>query len=213
MSQHKAAGAALRHAAGKGGGVLVGQVTPPAEDALLQGVGIGTGLEPIHIVIALQHQQIHTGEGGGSRLRHKTGVGEDANGLAAAVDAVVHALPGVVAGGEHGDRRGADGKDAAGGDRAQAAVQSGQAAAEIEGGAAAGVQRDGVMLEKRGKTRRVVGMLVGDEDGGQIVRRQAQLGKGLLDAAGGDARVHQQVDAAGRDQQTVALGAAGQCIQ
>ena len=69
------------------------------------------------------------------------------------------------------------------------------------------------MLEKRGKTRRVVGMLVGDEDGGQVVRRQAQLGKGLLDAAGGDAGIHQQVDAAGGEQKAVSAGAAGQCIQ
>ena len=148
----------------------------------------------------------------GRRLRYEAGVGEDAHALAAAVDAVVHALPGVMAGGEHRHLRRADGKDAAGGDKAQAAVQSGQAAAEIEGRAAAGVQRDGVVLQQGGKARRMVRVLVGDEDGGQVVRRQTQRGQGLPDAAGGDAGIHQQVDAAGGDQQAVALGAAGQCM-
>ena len=70
-----------------------------------------------------------------------------------------------------------------------------------------------MLAAQHARTGDMVNMFVGDEDGGEIVRRQAQLGKGLLDAAGGDARVHQQVDAAGRDQQTVALGATGQCIQ
>ena len=148
----------------------------------------------------------------GRRLRHEAGIGEDAHRLAAAVDAVVHALPRVVAGGEHRHLCGANGKDAAGGYKAQVIVQPRQAAAEIEGRAAAGVQRDGMVLQEGGKARRVICMLMGDEDGGQVVRRQIQQSKGLLDAAGGDAGIHQQVDAAGGDQQAVALGAAGQCM-
>lgn len=212
VSQHEAAGAAFRHAAGEGGGVLVGQVAPPAQDALLQGVGVRPGQQPLHIVVALQHQQVYAGESGGRRLRHEAGIGEDAHRLTAAVDAVVHALPRVVAGGEHRHLCGANGKDAAGGYKAQVIVQPRQAAAEIEGRAAAGVQRDGMVLQEGGKARRVICMLMGDEDGGQVVRRQIQQSKGLLDAAGGDAGIHQQVDAAGGDQQAVALGAAGQCM-
>ena len=94
----------------------------------------------------------------------------------------------------------------------QAAVQLGQTGTEVEGRAAGGVQRDGVVLQEGGKARRVVRVLMADENGGQVIRRQAQQGQRLFDAAGGDAGVHQQVGIVGGDQQAVALGAAGQCM-
>ena len=94
----------------------------------------------------------------------------------------------------------------------QAAVQHGQAGPEAEGGAAGGVQREGVVFQQRGEARRVVCVLMGHQNGGEIVRRQAQQGQRLSDAAGGDAGIHQQVNAAGGEQQAVALGSAGQCV-
>lgn len=117
-----------------------------------------------------------------------------------------------MAGGKYRHLCRAHGKAAAREYETQAAVQLGQTGTEVEGRAAGGVQRDGVVLQEGGKARRVVRVLVADENGGQVVRRQAQQGQRLLDAAGRDAGIHQQVGAIGGDQQAVALGAAGQCM-
>lgn len=161
---------------GKGGGVLVGQVAALAQNALFQGVGVRAGAKPLHIVVALQHQQIHAGEGGGRRFRHKAGVGEDAHGGVAAVHAVVHAFPRVVAGGKYRHLCRAHGKAAAREYETQAAVQLGQTGTEVEGRAAGGVQRDGVVLQEGGKARRVVRVLVADENGGQVVPASGPAG-------------------------------------
>ena len=67
-------------------------------------------------------------------------------------------------------------------------------------------------LEKGLQPGDVVGVGMGDEDGGEIRRRQAQLRQGFGDAAAGNPRIHQQMCGTAGKQQRVSGGTAGQCM-
>ena len=117
-----------------------------------------------------------------------------------------------MAGGEHGDVHIPQGEYVLAGDGVQHVPQSGTAEGQRGGGAVAGVEGQAVLLGQGGQPGGMVGVLMGKQHGSHVLRRQAQLPQRRGDASGGDAGVHQQVDAAAGQQQADALRAAGKCM-
>ena len=209
MGQNDALGAAGGHPGGKSRRIFVGQVPLASQDPLLQGIGVRPGPQAVHVVVALQHQQAHPRQNL-LRLRgHIAGVRQNANG-AGAVDAVIHALGGVVGRGKGRDPAGADAEFGSGVPGPQQRLHPRQAIRQLPGGAGTCVQGDGMVLDQGGQAGDMVRVLVGNQNAVQLVHGQLQLGQTRFDAAGGYSGVHQDMGAAVGQQQAVALGAAGQ---
>lgn len=210
MGQNDGAGAGPDGCAGQGGPRLVGQVAVVTQDAPLEGVGVGAGLDPVHVVVGFHHQKIRTGHAGEDRFGDHPQVG-DHGGLPAAVrDGVAHGFRRVVEGGEGLHRQTAHGEGPAGGAGVEHILQGGDAVAQMPSGAGAGVDRQPELLGQGGQTGDVVGMLVGDQHPRQGGGVHPQVPEGPADTPAGDARVHEQVGLSGGEQQAVAGGAAGQ---
>ena len=160
-------------------------------------------------MVALQHQHAHPRQNL-LRLRgHIAGVRQNANG-AGAVDAVIHALGGVVGRGKGRDPAGADAEFGSGVPGPQQRLHPRQAIRQLPGGAGTCIQGDGMVFDQGGQAGDMVRVLVGNENAVQVVHAEAQPGQARFDAAGGYSGVHQDMGAAVGQQQTVALGAAGQ---
>ena len=188
---------------------VVGQMAPVPQDALLEIVGIRPGQQPVLVVVALQHQQIHALQRLLGLRRDAAGVRQNAQCRAAAVKAEVDALRRVVTGGEHRHLRVPQCEHPLPGQQVQHIGGVGYPGAQRPGRAAGGVQRQAILLGQRGQPRRVVAVLMGHQHTGDVAGRQPQRQQRGGDAPGGNAGVHQNMCAAGADQQAVALGAAG----
>ena len=134
-------------------------------------------------------------------------VGEDAHACTAPVEPVVHAAGDVVAGGEGGNCDAAHVKGALhdpepGGD-------AGDAVLELAGGGGPGADGDVIAPDQGGQAADVVAVLVGDAHGVHVPEGQAQRAQRGVDAPAGDAGVHQDMGAAGGQEQAVALRPAG----
>ena len=94
----------------------------------------------------------------------------------------------------------------------QQRLNAGNAVGKLPCGGCAGIERDGVVLGQSMQAADMVCVGMGNENGGQVVRGQAQLAERSFDAPGGDPRIHQQMRCPIREQQTVALRPAGKCM-
>ena len=202
-----------RHLHGKAGGIVVGEVSVSAQDALLEIVGVGTRAQPLHVVVALQHQKIYTCQDVEGLVGDVAGVGQDAHAAAFALHPVVHAAPRVVGGGEGRHGEAADGEGFTGAHGMHPVLGRAEFFTDLCRCAGGGVEGGGVVLAPGPQTRDVVGVAVGEEDGGNVVRRQSQLGQSGGDAPGGDAGIHEKICFAVVNQQAVALAAAGEGVQ
>ena len=192
---------------------FVGQVPTVAQDTVLQGVGIGTVPKPVHIVIGLDQRQIGAKGGVHHQAGHSPQVGGDDGRVSAAGQPVAHAVGGVVGGGEGLDGQAPHLELTA---RRQGVNQLsgvGQLSRQHQGGAWGGVKGNGVVFQQDSQSCDVVSVFVGDQDAGQILRRQFRGLETLFDLSAGDAGVHQQGGVLVVEQRAVPTGAAGESTQ
>ena len=126
--------------------------------------------------------------------------------------AIIHAARGIMGGGKGRHGQGAESLGIPG---AQGPQQRGDVRYLPQQGGAhggGGEYRGTRVLQQHPQPGGVVGMGMGDENGGQGLGRPVKRPQGGLNAPGGDACVHQNVNIAGADQGGVALGPAGQSM-
>lgn len=69
-----------------------------------------------------------------------------------------------------------------------------------------------MMFDECGKTGNMVAVLMGQQDSVNVIQGQPELFQRRADAPGGDARIHKEMHISRRQQQAVALRAAGKCM-
>ena len=108
MSQYDLGSAGLRQSYGELGGDLVAEVALGTQDTLLQVIGIGAAAEGFHIVVGLQHRQVHAGQEFRRLVGDIAGVRQDANTAVGGIHPAAAGAGGVMGGGKSGDGAAAD---------------------------------------------------------------------------------------------------------
>ena len=161
-------------------------------------------------MVALQHQQLRSQQPLPGLLRYVPRVGEKPHAAIAGGDVAGAALPGIVAGGEqlHLHIRPAEGLVEPCG--AQQSIHPRRPVRQLARGAWRADDGGGVFFDIGSQALDVVAVLVGDEHGGQVLRRQGQSAQSLADTAAGDAHIDQHAGLPADGQGGVAGGAAGE---
>ena len=161
-------------------------------------------------MVGLGYQEL----GAPDALRHLVGdmaqVGDHRRLFPSGRQGVAGALSGVVGGGEGLHVHPAQGKPLTRGKGVEHLLQEGNAVAQLHPGAPAGIYRHRQLLGHGGQPGDVVGVLMGDQHGGQGLGVHPHGFEGGGDPAAGDACVHQNMGVSAAHQQAVAAGAAGE---
>ena len=210
MCQHDLRRTALCQGSGETGGIGVAEMALGPQDALLQIVGIGAAAEGLDVVIGLQHRQVHPQQGVGGLVGDIAGVRQDAHGTVLRVQPEAAGARRVMGGGDR--RHGAfpDGPGAAEVQRLQPRLHGRQPPGQLPARPLCGEDRGIAALQQRLQAGDVVRMGVGDEDGRETARLQAQFPQGGGDASAGDAGVQQDPALSAGKQQRVPGGTTGQ---
>ena len=153
--------------AGEIGGGLVVEMAVPAQDALLDRLGVGTGAQHLHVVVRLEDQEIAVAKSRAHRFGGMPEVGRVADSPPLAFDHIADRLDGVVRHGEwheaHAqDREGRSGLDLL--HHHALSIDPGRAA-----GAARAIDRHIVGAREEGGAPHMIGVIVGDDQGVEAV--------------------------------------------
>ena len=148
VGQDDVGGAVFRQRYGEAGGGIVAEMTLAAQNALLQIVGIGAGLQSLHIVVGLQKGQVHTGQSVRGFFGDISGVRQQAHAAVRRIKAVAAGAGSVMGGGKGGDRAAAQIKSDVSGKGTEPFAALGQPEAEVPGGVLAGEDGEPAPLQQ-----------------------------------------------------------------
>ena len=210
MAEHERAHPGLCQSAGELRASLVGEVAAVGQDAALEIDGVAPGAEHIDIVVCLDHRRVAPGERVEHLRRHAAGVGADAETGVLPRQNISYALGRVVHCRKSGEREILQRDALPDRDRNDAPFQPRRGALERVGD---GLRRIDlhifIILQQHRQTGDMVGVLVRDENGRKIVRRERSPRKAGFDAAQGNARVEKHRRASLGEKIAVAARAAG----
>ena len=213
VGQQHRAGPGPGAGGGVAGGVGVAQVAAGAQHPLLEGVGVGTGEEHVHVVVALQHQQLRPQQGPAGLLGDIPRVREVAHPAVGQGQVQGGALAAVVAGGQQGQRRRPRLHSLAQGDRTQQILHTRQPVGQLAARPRRAEDGGAVLLYVGGQPADVVAVLVGDHHPRQLLGPHPRLGQPLADPAAGDAHIDEQAGLPVGEEGGVAAGAAGKGLK
>ena len=182
-----------------GGGVLVGEMTVPAEDSLLEAPGpMRTFLKHLHIVIRLEHEDIC----GAGALDHELGdmaqVGDETQVSRRGMKQEADGVLGIVRDGErfHEHVANLEGLSSFENPEIQRHIER---AGDFIAGWAVAVNGEAQLFGQGGEALGVVRVLVGDQDGVEFLGSAANGGEAKPDLARAQAGVHEDADFTGLD--------------
>ena len=158
---------------------VVGEMSVPAQDALLQAPrSAGVFLQQFHIVIGFQQEHIGGADAFDDQFGRVAEVGEETNVARRGAQQESDGIGGVV---RHGERIHHDVANLEAGARAEDAALPFHLKLEFDGffREAVAVERDVQFCAEAGEALDVVGVFVRDQDAGQTFRRAADGGKPL----------------------------------
>lgn len=204
VAEDQSAGAGVEDFADEVAGDFVGEVAHAAHDALFDAPGVGADFEHFEVVVGFEQQQVGALEVNADGLGHVAEVGGDGHFEALGAEGETDGVGGVVGDGEAIDVDVADGETGAGLEE----FEDGLEFAPRDGGRgeAAAVDGDPEFLGDGGEAGDVVGMLVGDEDGGEGFGVDVDGGEALEGFLAAEAGVDEDAGAVGRDEGGVAVG-------
>lgn len=202
MAQDDGAGAGIERLAQEAAGDLIRQMAVAAHDALLHGPRVGADLQHFEIVIGFEQQHIGTLQVHADGFGEVAEVGGDGHFDAFGTQAETDGVDCVVRDGEAVDLNVADG-------------ETGTSLEEFEvglvftpgngrGGQAGAIDRDVQFLGDGGEAADVVAVFVGDQDGGDRFRLNADRGEALEGFLAAKPGVDEDAGPRGGDQRGIA---------
>ena len=161
-------------------------------------------------MVCLGHQQLRALNPPAHLLRHVAQIGSHRQLPLSGADGIAVALVGVVRGWKGLNLQALQPEALPRGEGVEHLLQKGNPVAQLPGGPPAGIDRQGQLLGQGSQPGHMVGVFMGNQHGGQRLRRHPKSLQGGGDPPAGNARVHQNMGGAVAHQQAVAAGAAGQ---
>lgn len=187
---------------------VVGEMAGAGEDALFDDPGIGADLEHVEVVIGFEDEAIGVAEMDANVIGHEAEVGADGDLVAVGAESEADGVDGIVGNAEGVDVNVADGEGLAtfdGFNAMEALAESfGEDAAEGAHGGFGDIERSFPEAENLREAGAVVGVLVGDEDGVEVVELFFDSGEAGEGFALAEARVNEDTGAIGFEQGEVA---------
>lgn len=191
----------------EGGDLFIGQVAVLGGDALFDGPGaFGIVGEEEVVVVGFDEERVEVAEFGGHAAGDVAGVGEHAEGGVVGVEDESDWVDGVVLDGEGIDVEVFDGERLAWVEGFPLGV--GDGFADHVGGGVGGEDRDGEGFQEGAEAIDVVAVFVGEEDGVDGFRGDADLVEAELELAGGEAGINEDADVVAIDHCGIAATAA-----
>ncbi|MGB7467646.1 MAG: hypothetical protein WBW14_32470 [Candidatus Acidiferrum sp.] len=193
---------------------MIGKMAGARKDTLLNDPRIGADLEHVEVVVGFEDETISFAKVDFDELRHVAKVGADGNLSAVGTKGEPDGIDGVVRNGEGVHVDVADAKTLAGlngFDAAEALAESfGENALENAHGGLSHVKRTLPQTEDLRKTVAVIGVLVGDEDGVEMIEVRFDRGEASKSFAFTEASVNKDAGAFGFEQGKIARAAGRQ---
>ena len=163
----------------------------PAQDALLEAPGaMRTILQHFNIVVGFQHQDIGLANPLEHQLRRMTQIGEETNVSARCPQQEAHRVLRIMRHGECFDGDVPDLEARAGGEKTRIQPPGLLILNRLLGGPIA-IDGNAQLFAQSGQTLNMIGMLVRDQNAGQILRRPSNGGEAMTDLAQAEARINQ----------------------
>lgn len=197
----------------RGGEVLthhvVREVAFAAHDALLDGPGIGSDFEHVEVMVRFKNHEVGASEVPFDRFGQVAEVHRNRDFDTSGLDGVADGIDSVVRDGEALDVEVTDGEAGTG---LVTLDRVGDFAVPIDGrgGAVGEVDRGFELADERGEPAGMIAVLVGDEDGVDVLWRFADGGQALNDFAAAEASVNQDARTIRPDKQAVACARGGE---
>jgi hypothetical protein len=193
---------------------MIGKMAGARKDTLLNDPRIGADLEHVEVVVGFEDETISFAKVDFDELRHVAKVGADGNLGAVGTKGEPDGIDGVVRNGEGVDVDVADAKTLAGlngFDAAEALAESfGENALKNAHGGLSHVKRTLPQTEDLRKAVAVIGVLVGDEDGVEMIEVRFDRGEASKSFAFTEASVNNDAGAFGFEQGKIARAAGRQ---
>lgn len=189
-------------------GIVVGEVSLAATNALLQEGGVGSPAEHVGTVVGFNNDGMGTGQAGDGELAGVAEVGGEAEFRAGdRCIGVVDGIDGVMGDGITLD---ADISEGQGIPRAEGNNAVVVLERQFAGGGAGGVHGDVVRAGKQGQSPDMVTVFMGNEDGREVFRRDPQQAQPFFQALAGYPGVLKDMGFAVGNQGSVSLASAGE---
>ena len=192
------------------GGSFVREMAMAAKDALFEAPRTARAiLQHLHIVVRFEDKDVRSARALNHQLGHVAEIGDEPEVTGGGVEQKTDRVLGVMRDGEGVHEHVGDFKARAGVE--EPAIETGfEDVFKFVLGGAVAVNGDVEFLRDAGESLNVVGVFVGDENGGEIFRRAPDAGEALADLARAEPGVHKYPRLSGFNVGTIPAGAAAE---